>query len=241
MKNILYGFICFSLSACGNGGDDTGDSLDPVLLEIVSPEEGSSFMADTEVDLLATGAYEVSGESVDLSALVWTNTAGDWSATGPDLIVTDLPIGETVLTASIEVNGRVLSDRVAITIETAPAEPVDLVGPFNGYVELYIEEYNITVDDDCIGTVSVTVGADNSVVGSIHCEALGESVDLDVNGTVAAGEVHGVFSFEDSEETVPFDGTYSEGAGMWAEYDSSFSNEDGRLSISGDLNAYAGE
>jgi len=241
MKNVLLGCLLFSVTACGKGGDDTGVDLDPPSMEIVSPVEGDSFMVDSEVALLATGSYEVSGDPVDLSALAWTNTAGDWSASGPDLVVTDLPIGETVLTASFEVNGRVLSDTVAITIEAPPAEPVDFVGPFNGYVELYSAEYNITLDDDCIGTINVTLETDSSVVGTLHCEAFGESVDLDVNGTVSGSELHGVFSFEDSVEKVAFDGTYSEDDGMWAEYDSAFSNEDGTLTLTGDFNAYAVE
>jgi hypothetical protein len=199
------------------------------------------FLVEEEVALLATGVYELSGDPVDLSALTWTNATGDWSAAGPDLVVTDLPVGENVLTASFEVNGRVLSDSVAITIEAPPAEPVDLVGPFNGYVELFVAEYNMTFKDDCIGTIAVTVGTDNSVLGSLHCEALGENVDLDVSGTVGAGEVHGMFSYEDSEEKVAFDGTYTEEDGMWATYDSAFSNEDGNLAISGDFNAYVVE
>ena len=241
MKNVWLGSLLFTVAACGKGGDDTGDALDAPSMEIVSPVEGDSFMEDSEVQLLATGVYEVSGDPVDLSALTWTNAAGDWGATGPDLVVTDLPVGSTVLTASLDINGRVLSDSVAITIEAPPAEPVDFVGPFNGYVELYAAEYNMTFDDDCIGTINVTLETDNSVVGTIHCEALGQDVDLDVNGSVSGSELHGLFSFEDSEEKVPFDGTYSEDDGMWAEYDSAFSSEDGTLSLSGDFNAYAVE
>jgi|GEM_PF-6178943 len=231
MKNLFVGFVLFVASACGGSG---GDGPDAPSLEILSPVEGDTFLYGEDVSLLATGLYEVSGDPVDLSGLTWVNSTGDWEASGSDLVVTDLPVGDTVLTASVEVDGRFITDTVAVSIVS---EPVDLVGPVDAYVELYAEEYNITIDDDCVGTIRVTVGTDNNLSGSLNCEAFGESVDLGVSGSVADGEVHGAFTVEDSDETVPFDGTYSQEDGMWAEYDSSFSSDDGTLTFTGVFNA----
>ena len=233
MKTALVALL--ALTACGKSTEDTAP-IDSPTLEIVSPMEGDVFTFGDEVTLSADGSYSVSGDPLDLTALAWS--AGDYSGVGNDLVVTDFPVGEVDLVATLDVDGREISASVMFTVEAPPAEPFNLAGPFNSEVSLYVAEYDMSFDDSCNGNVQITVETDWTMTGMANCSAFGESAVFGVTGAIDGEDVSGELTVEDAEETLPFTGTWNEEAGqMSVAFDSTFASDEGELTVAGTFNA----
>ena len=112
-----------ALTACG---DKDGDSGGPVAgggsgaprLEIVSPRSGD-FYDQGDTVLLDADARGADGAVVEPGDLRWSLVDGDWSASGDNLDVTDVPPGVWTLQADANVEGQPVQATAELIIYAA--------------------------------------------------------------------------------------------------------------------------
>ena len=236
-------FFLVTLAACGgvttdNGpGSDSGESqIDPAVLSIVSPEDGSVFSEGDSVLLSAEAVGSVTGSVLEITALDWSLNAGEWGASGNEVRVTDLPSGALQLRATAEVAGR---EVVAVADLVVEPRRLELSGTMDAEVEVYSNEWDMTFEDDCRGAMAFVLEGSN-LSGTGACEAFDEPIEFLVTGTENNGQVSGEMGVSGGEENVPFEGTWDDAsATLTGSFDQTWESGDGTLRMVGSFSATA--
>jgi len=111
------------LAACGDkdsdsGGATGGSSTGSPSLDIVSPRSGD-FYDEGDTVLLDVEARSGDSAAAEPTGLRWSLVDGDWSASGDNLSVTDLPPGVWTLQADAAVDGQPLQASVELIVYAA--------------------------------------------------------------------------------------------------------------------------
>lgn len=239
-------FFCLaSLAACGGDGssDDTSGQKDQKAskpeLTISAPQEGATFTAGDNVHLKVTAT--VDGKGVEVTHADWS--AGEWTRSGNDVDVTDLPVGALTLHVEALVDGATGTADVDITIE----EPVDItpVG-YHGSIQALMELHgDFDADATCNGNLTLTgYPEDKSIAGDGSCAidsdygSLGDA-PFTIEGTAKDGNVSGdlIMDADGTEYRTPFTGTGSIGAAINVSYDKTHSADGNSLRIYGTWSA----
>lgn len=235
--------VAMTLMACTSETSDTGPvedtaspALDPAVLSIVSPADGTVFSEGDSVTLSAEATGSVSGDVLPIDALEWTTNVGDWMVSGNDVSVSDFPVGSLQLIATASISGREVTAAADLVVEPRRYE---LSGSLDADVELYSSEWNYTFEDDCKGTMAFVI--ENSVVsGTGSCEAFDEPIEFLVEGTESDGVVTGEMGVSGGEENVPFTASWdSEAEVLQGSFDQTWESSDGTLRMVGTFSASA--
>ncbi len=251
--------LCFALPGCdsddgeenGPGPDTTGTTDDPGVqgqaeLDIVSPQDGASYMAGEPVILEVKVVNDSTGAEMSYDSVTWS--AQGWSYDQAQGTVTDLPVGSYDLQVAASVDGRELDGAVSdLTIEQVH-DPVSYQGPLDATV--YLESYEYGVDDEgaCDGTVMLETDQQWLVTGGGSCHVslfwgyVEWDVDFEIDGTRTEDTVEGDLFFYDTEGTryyTPYSGTVIGDERIYAEFSLSESTADGELAFWGSFDVLA--
>lgn len=211
------------LGACAGGGETPAE----VALTITSPTDGSVLISGEAVTLSAdiTGVNLILGEE-----LTWS--AGEWSAAGNAIEVSDLPIGTLALTARVPVGGIDYTDTVEIVVEPPP-EPVDYEGVLSLTIELQSGFGNF--DFDCTHDyLTFVVQPSGRLEGEGACEAVNQTYVFALTGEVDGTTVTGEMKVDSSDQPMAFAGTVGDDGAITSTFDETFANDDGSLRLFGD-------
>jgi len=177
---ILAGLLC----ACGEPLKATDPSR--VVVEVISPQDGDSFI-EGEVVTLEASIEDNDGNPTTVDGVSWEVFDSEWSVVGNPVDVTYLPIGELTLQAIADVGGRPVKDSVAIAVVSNEPE----------------SECDDEVDDDGDGLVDC---ADDDCAAEIVCSwptSLSHSATIAYDASFLA-ELSGYSSC-----TLAFNGTFN--------------------------------
>ena len=208
-------------------GACSGGAVDEITFSITSPSDGARFVSGEAVVLSAavTGVNLAPGEELSWSV-------GDWSASGNDVSVTDLPVGTLSLTARLPIDGIDYTDSVELVIEPPP-EPVDYEGILSLTLELESDfgDFDFDCTHDYLG---FTVQPSGSLEGEGACEAINQTYVFSITGQVDGTSVSGEMQVDSADSPMAFEGTVADDGSITSTFDETFANDDGSLRLVGD-------
>ena len=116
ISHILYLSLCTTIVACGSADKDDSSEIETdeiYSLNIVSPASDASY-ASGELVGLSVAVESNSGTIATLDQVIWET--GDWTASGNNLNVSDLPDGSRSLSVTVASMGETFSGAVDIHI-----------------------------------------------------------------------------------------------------------------------------
>lgn len=210
---------------------------DPTL-SITSPSEGDVFEVFTPITLEAE-VLDAKGEVADSRAVQWR--MGAWSATGSPVHLDEgLPFGDHDLTATVEVDGREATATTTLSVRQLLRETA-FEGLLTMDIHMWSTEYGdfdfVCEHDD----LSFFITPEGQLSGQGTCTSpLGQEV-FALDGTLDVDDLSGTMTTasEDTEESLPFEGSLDEDMHVAATYDHTFftPDEKGSLRLYGSFEA----
>jgi hypothetical protein len=237
-------WLALAMSCSGSGDTDKepAEKAGEAALAIVSPADGDTFEAGTDVALEVEGT--VDGRAVEAKQVAWT--VGDWTGTGASTSASGLPPGTYTVSVEASVDGTTLTDSVSIEVtrpegdaDTDTDADADLSYAGTLEADVYIESDNFDIDDHCSAALAFLVDGLGGLAGSATCNVFDTDIPFTIEGRAQDGVVTGnlVMTYDGEEGRTPFTGTGDPGTPMQATFDSTFTSSDGSLRIAGSWSA----
>ncbi len=240
--------LILSLGAlgCDKDGDDPHDTDSAALaaralVEIVSPEGGSTFTLGEAVQLQVSVTDEQTGEALEHGTVAWT-ADGSWVSGQASSSVTDLPLGSYSLEVKVAIGSRELDDSVHITVEEV-LDPIHYQGVLSSVVYLESNEYDVDDEQPCEGTVDLDLDGSWAVTGTGQCHVelfwgyVVWDVIFEIDGQRTDDTIRGDLFFYDDQGTryeQPYEGSASD-QHVSTSFSAEHTSPDGMLRYSGTM------
>lgn len=243
--------LLLTLAACKGGGEEDSTPAVQPTVSIEAPADGSSYTTLDPVPLSVVASAD--GQAVDITRATWT--IGDRQVVGESGEVTGLAAGSWTVKVDAVVDGKTLSDQVAITvteaadtdtdsgldsetgdtnIDTAAGVLYDYTGVLNATV-VYDGQYGHYEDTCQNGRLDFVVWKDHSITGSGECNVFDTDLPFAMDGLLGGGVVKGHLVMSNNGKDYPLDysGTGNGGQTLSASFGQTWRDGGDSLSIEG--------
>ena len=244
---IFPSLLLLSCTGTADEGDD-GEKAEPLEVEILSPEHGSSWSEGETIPLEVTATQGKGEATVD--TVGWTIGGEEYRGQSPP--ARNLDPGNYDVVVDVVVDDKHYSGRVGIEVTEGGGDTdtdtdadadadADVDYTYAGTLSSHIWlSGDFDYDADCPGTVSFVATRDGTLAGTGYCRLDGDyDMNYQIEGTVNGRNLSGDMVMVDggTEYRTPFTGTGGLGDTMSASFDKTYRESGNELRIQGSWTA----